>query len=119
MMYAKLLISEINRRLGFDITIRTRKRKFVYGRTIAFKILRDKGFCFTEIGAAFDLDHATVIHGLNKFKEICIYDDFKKMLEICNYPKIIFIPKNNSNLNNGFCNEMVYNPFFGQKNINI
>lgn len=71
---------------GYDIRLiksPTRKRGIVEIRFMCIKYLRDKGFCLTEIGEVFSRDHSTILHGLMKHDDYCIYDDnYKKSYKI-------------------------------------
>lgn len=60
-----------------DITIATRKRPYPYYRAVAYVLCREFSHgknSFHFIGTHFGLDHATVIHGINKFN---LYKDQK------------------------------------------
>jgi len=60
---------------GLDV--KCRKREFVYRRVYLFKYLQQmEGMTLTAIGELFDLDHATVIHGLKTFDNVKLYEDF-------------------------------------------
>jgi len=59
------------------LNVKCRKREFVYRRVYLFKYLQQmEGMTLTAIGELFDLDHATVIHGLKTFDNVKLYSDF-------------------------------------------
>jgi len=62
-----------------ELDTRCRRREYIYPRYYIFKYLR---YChnwqFTKIGYLFNVDHSTVIHGLQKFEELSRYQDFKE-----------------------------------------
>lgn len=57
----------IETELNIEINAKSRKRENVYARAIYFKICRDKTYLsLKEIGDTLKLNHATVLHGINK-----------------------------------------------------
>ena len=59
------------------LNVKCRKREFVYRRVYLFKYLQQmEGMTLTAIGELFELDHATVIHGLKTFDNVKLYSDF-------------------------------------------
>lgn len=61
------IIKKVSDALGVDIKKRTRKRIYVYGRCIYYKLARQnfRGMSLEYIGRFVDVDHATVIHSIN------------------------------------------------------
>ena len=109
------MIDEIDLQITLEelgLTAPTRKREIVYGRQVAFKMLREAEYTLTSIGKFFKskgkkgyLDHATVIHGLLEYDMNCNYNDF---IEIENniHPELFRVlnPKQNPDVN---VNEMI------------
>ncbi len=73
--------------LGIDLSFRTRKRSNVYARAVYFKLCKEyTRLSLTDIGASVNVDHATVIHGINNVFPIVmqydghlqdLYEDYK------------------------------------------
>jgi hypothetical protein len=66
----------VEEELGYNIDVKSRKRKIVYGRAIYFKICKDRtNLSLYEIGQTLNLNHATVIHSLkNVFTSFKLYN---------------------------------------------
>ena len=85
----------VENELGYRINIKSRKRSIVYGRAIYFKICKDRtNLSLSKIGQTLNLNHATVLHSLNKiFPTFELYNP--EYMEI--YNRIIateeYIPK--------------------------
>lgn len=62
------IIERVSDALGIDIRKRSRKRAYVYGRCIYYKIARDMfpKSSLEFIGGFVGVDHATIIHSINK-----------------------------------------------------
>ena len=62
--------------LGIDLSFRSRKRSNVYARAVYFKLCKEyTRLSLTDIGASVNVDHATVIHGINNvFPLVMQYD---------------------------------------------
>jgi len=64
----------------FDITFKSRSRKFVLARCIFYKLCKqyDSRISLTDIGKTIGRNHATVYNGLNQFDNLIKYkqDDF-------------------------------------------
>lgn len=56
-------------------------------RFYLFTYLRDQGLTFESIGRIFNLDHATIMHGIRAWKEYKNYDDVKQYTE---YVRFLF-----------------------------
>lgn len=64
------LLKETSDCLGLPILVlksKTRKREFVEGRMIMYKILKDNDATLKWIGDKFNRDHSTIISALNEF----------------------------------------------------
>lgn len=71
----KLLAKDIVcKHYGIDIAKRTRKREYVLGRSMYYKLLRENTrMSFQEIANSFNKDHATALHSikqLNGYMEV-------------------------------------------------
>jgi hypothetical protein len=65
------LIERINLLIKKDnLKARCRYQNVVNKRFYLFYILRDYGYTYNQIGDFFDLNHATVIHGVKKYKAL-------------------------------------------------
>lgn len=64
-----------------DLISRSRPENLVWGRAIAYKILRTYGkMTLPKIGKLFDRDHSTVINGLRAFDDLNKFNkDFKSL----------------------------------------
>ena len=64
--------------LNIDITKRTRKRNYVYARTIYFKLCREyTKLSLSDIGETMNMDHASVVHAIgNVFPVVILYDKY-------------------------------------------
>jgi chromosomal replication initiation ATPase DnaA len=69
MNYSLGLLSFITKELDIDLNSKSRKRDNVCLRFSVFEHLRSKELSLTKIGLLFNRDHASVIHGLQKFKD--------------------------------------------------
>lgn len=76
-----------------------RKREIVYARYVTFFFLFECGWAYEKIGKQFDkscdrgyFDHATVMHGIRKFKDLSanarFYPDFVEIKNIV-YPLLV------------------------------
>jgi hypothetical protein len=56
---------------------KTRKREVVYARMIMYKVLKSfHKHTVTSIGRMFGKNHATILHSINQFDNIVVYDDW-------------------------------------------
>ncbi len=84
----------VTKELGINISRNTRKREFVYGRAIYFKLCREyTKLSLDDIGKTMDMDHASVVHAISKvFDSVILYDKFLEDL----YNQYKFYNKNTS-----------------------
>lgn len=61
-----------------DISKKTRETSYVWARYVYYRIGLDEGYSLTAIGNELGLDHATVLHGKNKFADLFNQLDFRK-----------------------------------------
>ena len=50
-----------------------------------FNLLRDNGYTFYKIAKLFNLHHATVIHGINRYKDLLKVKDVKLRVDTESY----------------------------------
>ena len=66
----------VSKELGLNLSKNTRNRSYVYGRAIYFKLCKEFSHAtLYEIGKSVGREHASVIHGLNVFDMIAMYND--------------------------------------------
>ena len=81
----KEIINYINSELNIDITKKKKTNEYVFARTLYYKLAKEyTNLPITEIGAAVNKDHCSVIHNIRNFDEVIkrpklkkIYDTFK------------------------------------------
>ena len=81
-----------------DLKKRCRKRKYIHKRIYFFYILREAGATYQEIADLFDLNHATVIHGIKRYKELRDTNDRLLHLDLVEYTGKIKLKKRTYNL---------------------
>ena len=64
------LLEVINEHTGVDVNIKSRKREVVEMRSLYFNVLKElrPNISLSSIGKSVNLNHATVIHSLNKYE---------------------------------------------------
>ena len=107
--YLNQIIKYINENLNIDIKVKTRKTDYTYARSLYFKIAREHtAISFNKIGRKVNLNHATVMHGINKVFPVVlkykpnlknIYDSFvfENILDI---GRLIYLTKELNELEN-------------------
>jgi hypothetical protein len=62
--------------LGIDVTIPTRERYYVEARSLYYVILQEltPRQSLAKIGKSVSKDHATVLHGIEKYESFCFYN---------------------------------------------
>ena len=69
------IIDTIQSKTNLDLNKNTRQRVYVLGRAMYYKIAKEYTFCsLKDIGAKFGKDHATVLHGIEVFEGLKVYD---------------------------------------------
>jgi hypothetical protein len=78
--YLKEIMNYVIDQTGLDIRDNTRKREYVYARSLYYKLSREcTAFPLSEIGEVVGRDHAGVIHSINNvFSEACDYSPLIK-----------------------------------------
>ena len=73
----KKVISYVTKMSEKELLSKSRKRHIVDNRRMAFVICRDiLELKWVEIGQAFKLNHASIIHHYKKHKDLMAYDDY-------------------------------------------
>ena len=68
---------------NLDLETKSRERKYVDARIIAYKLTRDlTNSTYNSIGNLYKKNHASIIHGVKKFDILKNQLDFKKYMEI-------------------------------------
>lgn len=82
------IIHLVSQRIGLDIKNPSRKREYVMGRSIYYKLAKDDFHLgtYSSIGALVNKDHTTVLYGLKKFEIVEMYEPklYEKYLLIKN-----------------------------------
>jgi len=81
-MKLEIILNEVNEFLNIDIQKETRKREYVYGRFLFYKLAKELNpFCSSVvIGKFLGKNHATVLHGHKQFKNIIIYNQDPELI---------------------------------------
>ena len=89
-MKLQIILNEVNEFLNIDIKKKTRKREFVYGRFLFYKLVKELNpFCSSVvIGRFLGKDHATVLHGNKQLNNIIKYKQDPKL--IASYDTLLF-----------------------------
>jgi hypothetical protein len=80
------LIKEIIEQDG--LAEKNRKREIVHRRIYLFRKLREDGHTLKGIGSLFNMNHATILHGLNTYKNLVETND-KLFLHDIEYYKLL------------------------------
>jgi hypothetical protein len=83
-----------------DLKKKCRKPRFIHRRIYFFYILRESGATYEEIGELFDLNHSTVMHGIQRYKNLRHVNDHLLNLDIAEYTGKIKLMKRKYNLRN-------------------
>jgi histidyl-tRNA synthetase len=68
-----------------ELKKKCRKRKYIHKRIFFFHTLRNAGLTYQRIAEMFELNHATVIHGINTYKNLKRTKDELLLLDIADY----------------------------------
>ena len=94
------IAEKVNRHLDTDVRSKLRKREYVYGRTIYYRIARDLTHHTLErIGKEVNKDHASVNVGLKNFETMKFYKDnfYATYIDIMNDYKNYVLDKSYTN----------------------
>jgi len=68
-----------------ELKKKCRKRKYIHKRIFFFHTLRNAGLTYQRIAEMFELNHATVIHGIRTYKNLKRTKDELLLLDIADY----------------------------------
>jgi len=68
-----------------ELKKKCRKRKYIHKRIFFFYTLRNAGLTYQRIAEMFELNHATVIHGITTYKNLKRTKDELLLLDIADY----------------------------------
>lgn len=77
------LIKEVIEKDG--LKKRNREQHIVHRRIFLFNLLRENGYTFYKIAKLFNLHHATVIHGIKRYKDLSNLNDVKLKVDTESY----------------------------------
>jgi hypothetical protein len=80
------LIKEIIEQDGLNI--KNRKREIVHKRIYLFNTLRKNGYTLKRIGSLFNMNHATILHGLRTYENLTDVND-KELKSDTEYYKLL------------------------------
>ena len=78
----KDVIGMLSRKLGVDITDKSRKRGVTTARFVVFYWLRKNGYTCMEVAEMFGMHHSTVSYGVQEIEGFISIGD-KTVLEMC------------------------------------
>ena len=78
----KDVIGMLSRKLGVDITDKSRKMGVTTARFVAFYWLRKNGYTCMEVAEMFGMHHSTVSYGVQEIEDFLSIGD-KTVLEMC------------------------------------
>ena len=76
------VIGMLSRKLGVDITDKSRKRGVTTARFVAFHWLRENGYTCVEVADMFGMHHSTVSYGVQEVDDFLSIGD-KTVREMC------------------------------------
>lgn len=94
------IAEKVNRHLDTDVRSKLRKREYVYGRVIYYRIARDlTHHTLEKIGKEVNKDHASVNVGLKNFETMKFYKDnfYATYIDIMNDYKNYVLDKSYTN----------------------
>ena len=78
----QLIYESITQSSGINLKTKSRKREVVWARNIYFYFAKKHTKAsLDKIGKTVDKDHATVLHGIKRYHDNIIYDDFKELVK--------------------------------------
>jgi len=95
----KDLIKQLIKKDGLDTT--SRHAPLINRRRYMYTIMRKHGMNFEKIGSFFNRDHATVMHGIKRYKDLTKSNDAMLKVDTEEYEQIfgkIPVPKKTYNL---------------------
>ncbi|HAB28030.1 MAG TPA: hypothetical protein DCE27_10180 [Xanthomarina gelatinilytica] len=77
------LIKEVIEKDG--LKKRNREQHIVHRRIFLFNLLREKGYTFEYIARLFNMNHATVLHGIKRYKDLLSINDVRLQIDTERY----------------------------------
>ena len=81
-----------------ELKSKCRKPYYTHRRMYLFNLLRNAGVTYSRIAELFDLNHATVIHGIKRYKNLKQTRDAFLLLDIADYDGKFKLHKHEYNL---------------------
>lgn len=80
-IYAIGMIEFVNSEIGIDVTQKNRKNVYTFSRFVIMKHLHEKGMLLSDIGRVLNLDHTSVIHGINTYNQL-LSTEFERFMTV-------------------------------------
>ncbi len=64
---------------------RNREQHIVHRRIFLFNLLRENGYTYAYIARLFNMNHATVLHGIKRYKELLSLNDVRLQVDTERY----------------------------------
>lgn len=80
-IYAIGMIEFVNSEIGIDVTQKNRKIVYTFSRFVIMKHLHEKGMLLSDIGRVLNLDHTSVIHGINTYNQL-LSTEFERFMTV-------------------------------------
>ncbi len=77
------LIKEVIEKDG--LKKRNREQHIVHRRIFLFNLLRENGYTYEYIARSFNMNHATVLHGIKRYKELLSLNDVRLQVDTERY----------------------------------
>ena len=93
------LIKKVKHHIQKDgLKSKCRKPYYTHRRMYLFNLLRNAGVTYNRIAELFDLNHATIIHGIKRYKNLKQTADAFLLLNIADYDTKFKLHKHEYNL---------------------
>ena len=77
------LIKEVIKKDG--LKKRNREQHIVHRRIFLFNLLRENGYTYAYIARLFNMNHATVLHGIKRYKDLLSLNDVRLQVDTERY----------------------------------
>jgi len=77
------LIKEVIEKDG--LKKRNREQHIVHRRIFLFNLLRENGYTYAYIARLFNMNHATVLHGIKRYKDLLSLNDVRLQVDTERY----------------------------------
>lgn len=64
---------------------RNREQHIVHRRIFLFNLIRENGYTYAYIARLFNMNHATVLHGIKRYKELLSLNDVRLQVDTERY----------------------------------